>query len=55
MIDRPLVPPMMLLLWSQGIVPASLALAFSTLDFATFLWTLFAWRADVAGRFAVTH
>jgi hypothetical protein len=48
MIDRPLVPPMMLLLWSLGVVPGTLAVAFSILDFGTFLWTLFAWRADVA-------
>ena len=50
MIDRPLVPPMMALLWSLGIVPGSLALAFSILDFGTFLWTFFAWRADVRQR-----
>ena len=50
MIDRPLVPPMMALLWSLGIVPGPLALAFSMLDFGTFLWTFFAWRADVQER-----
>ncbi len=50
MIDRPLVPPTMLLLWSLGIVPGTLALAFSTLDFGTFLWTFFAWRADLRER-----
>jgi len=50
MIDRPLVPPTMLLLWSLGIVPGTLALVFSTFDFGTFLWTLFAWRADLRER-----
>lgn len=50
MIDRPLVPPMMALLWFLGVVPGTLAIAFSTLDFGTFLWTFFAWRADLAGR-----
>jgi len=50
MIDRPLVPPTMLLLWSLGIVPGTLAIAFSTLDFGTFLWTFFAWRADFRER-----
>ena len=50
MIDRPLVPPTMLLLWSLSIVPGTLALAFSTLDFGTFLWTFFAWRADLRER-----
>lgn len=50
MIDRPLVPPTMLLLWVLGIVPGTLAMAFSTLDFGTFLWTFFAWRADLRER-----
>lgn len=46
MIDRPLVPPVMATLWLLQIVPASLAIAFSILDFGSFLWTLSAWRAD---------
>ena len=46
LIDRPLVPPIMAVLWYLGIVPASLALVFSVQDFAGFLWTLSAWRAD---------
>jgi len=47
MLDRPLVPPIMALLWYLGIVPGSLALAFSILDFGSFLWTVSAWRADL--------
>ena len=50
MIDRPLVPPAMLLLWSLRIVPGTLAIAFSMLDFGTVLWTFFAWRADLRER-----
>jgi processive rubber oxygenase RoxA-like protein len=46
LLDRPLVPAVMAVLWSQGIVPGSLALAFSAADFGGFLWTLAAWRAD---------
>ena len=46
LIDRPLVPPIMALLWYLGLVPGSLAAAFALLDFGSFLWTLSAWRAD---------
>ncbi len=46
MLDRPLVPPIMALLWFLGIVPGTLAIAFSVLDFGSFLWTVSAWRAD---------
>jgi hypothetical protein len=46
LLDRPLVPPVMALLWYLGIVPGPLALAFAIQDFASFLWTLSAWRAD---------
>jgi hypothetical protein len=45
LLDRPLVPPAMALLWFLGIVPGPLALAFALQDFASFLWTLSAWRA----------
>jgi hypothetical protein len=48
LLDRPLVPPTVLALWYLGIVPGSLALAFSIQDFAGFLWTLRAWRAEQA-------
>jgi uncharacterized protein YjeT (DUF2065 family) len=50
LLDRPLVPPIMAILWYLGIVPASLALMFAVQDFAGFLWTLGAWRAEFANR-----
>jgi len=46
LLDRPLVPLVMAILWSQGLIPGPLALAFSITDFGGFLWTLAAWRAD---------
>jgi Na+-driven multidrug efflux pump len=46
MLDRPLVPFIMAILWCYGIVPGPLALVFSITDFGTFLWTLRAWRAE---------
>ena len=46
LLDRPLVPPIMAILWYLGIVPASLAIVFSVQDFGGFLWTLSAWRED---------
>jgi hypothetical protein len=46
MLDRPLVPFMMLLFWTFDIIPGTLALIFSITDFGTFLWTLSAWRAE---------
>ena len=46
LLDRPLVPPLMAVLWYFGVVPGPLALAFSIQDFASFLWTLFTWRAE---------
>ena len=47
LLDRPLVPPMMALLWYLGILPWQLATAFAILDFASFLWTLFTWRSEL--------
>jgi hypothetical protein len=44
LLDRPLVPPAMAVLWYLGMVPGPLALAFAVQDFASFLWTLSAWR-----------
>jgi len=44
--DRPLVPPLVGLLWWLGIIPGSFAFLFALLDFATWLWTLSTWRAD---------
>ncbi len=46
MLDRPLVPPIMAVLWYLGIVPGPLALLFAISDGASFLWTLSAWRAE---------
>ena len=46
LLDRPLVPPIVALLWYLGFLPGSLALLFAVEDFGSFLWTLFIWRAD---------
>ena len=46
MLDRPLVPIAMAILWYLDIIPGPLALIFSIQDFGSFLWTLFAWRAE---------
>src|SRR5215469_15027291 len=46
MLDRPLVPIIMAILWYKQILPGPLALAFSISDFGGFLWTLSAWRED---------
>lgn len=46
MLDRPLVPIVMAVLWRRGIMPGALALAFSLSDFGGFLFTAFAWRAE---------
>lgn len=46
LLDRPLVPAIMAVLWYKGILPGPLALAFSVSDFGGFLWTLSAWRDD---------
>ncbi len=50
MLDRPLVPPIMAVLWYLGIIPAPLALVFAVTDFGSFLWTLTAWRAEQRAR-----
>ncbi len=47
MLDRPLVPLIMALLWLRGVLPGPLAIAFSVSDFGGFLWTALAWRKDV--------
>lgn len=47
LLDRPLVPPTMLVLWLAEIIPGPLALAFAVIDGASFIWTLSAWRAEV--------
>jgi hypothetical protein len=46
MLDRPLVPIAMAILWYLGIIPGPLALIFSIQDFASFLWTLSTWQAE---------
>jgi len=46
MLDRPLVPIAMAILWHLEIIPGPLALIFSIQDFGSFLWTLFAWRVE---------
>ena len=46
MLDRPLVPFAMTILWYLEILPGALALIFSIQDFGSFLWTLFTWRAE---------
>ncbi len=46
LLDRPLVPVVMAVLWYRGILPGPLALAFSVSDFGGFLWTLHAWQAE---------
>src|SRR5271166_2894205 len=46
LLDRPLVPAIMAVMWSQGLIPGLLALAFAVTDFSGFLWTLSSWRAD---------
>jgi hypothetical protein len=46
LLDRPLVPIAMAILWYHGIVPGPLALIFSIQDFGSFLWTLFTWLGE---------
>jgi hypothetical protein len=46
LLDRPLVPIAMALLWYLEIIPGPLALIFSIQDFGSFFWTLVAWRAE---------
>ena len=50
MLDRPLVPIAMAILWFLGIIPGPLALIFSIQDFGSFLWTLFTWRDEHRNR-----
>jgi hypothetical protein len=46
LLDRPLVPFIMLGLWYWTLCPAILAAAFGLQDFCSFLWTLWGWRKD---------
>jgi hypothetical protein len=47
LLDRPLVPPMMVVLWYLSIIPWPLAVVFSIQDLCGFLWTFFTWRAEL--------
>jgi hypothetical protein len=46
LLDRPLVPPVMAVLWYLDVIPGPLALLFAVSDSASFLWTLLTWRAE---------
>jgi len=46
LLDRPLVPPVMAVLWWLDIIPGPLALLFAVSDLSSFLWTLLTWRAQ---------
>src|SRR5260370_18234050 len=46
LLDRPLVPAIMAVLWYQEILPRPVAIPFSFNDLGGFFWTLFAWPAD---------
>ncbi len=46
LIDRPLVPPIMAVLWWLGIIPGTLALLFALSDGLSSLWTYRAWRRE---------
>ena len=45
LLDRPLVPVIMAVLWYMDLVSGIIALAFSVQDFGSFLWTLAEWKA----------
>jgi len=46
LLDRPLVPLAMAILWTLEIIPWPLALIFSIQDFGSFLWTLLTLRSE---------
>jgi len=46
MLDRPLVPVVMAIMWWRGLIPGPIALWFSIQDFGSFLWTLQTWRSE---------
>ena len=48
LLDRPLVPVIMLILWYLDIIPLTLALAFALQDGISFIWTLMAWKSEHA-------
>lgn len=49
LLDRPLVPVIMLVLWHLDIIPLTLALAFALQDGISFIWTLMAWKSEHRG------
>ena len=48
LLDRPLVPPIMAVLWWMGIIPGTLAMLFALSDGLSSLWTFSAWRREQA-------
>jgi hypothetical protein len=46
MLDRPLVPLAMGMLWYLDIIPGPLALIFSIQDFGSFLWAFKTWNTE---------
>lgn len=46
LLDRPVVPFVMLFLWSRDLIPTILAIGFSLQDFGSFLFTVSAWRSE---------
>ena len=53
LLDRPLVPPIMALLWWFGIIPGPLAILFALSDGLSSLWTFSAWRRENAAASAM--
>jgi hypothetical protein len=49
LLDRPLVLPLLGILWYFGMVPGTLALAAGLQDLLTCLWTLTIWRREFGG------
>jgi hypothetical protein len=48
LLDRPLVPPIMAILWWLGIIPGTLATLFAFSDGLSSLWTFRAWQKERA-------
>jgi hypothetical protein len=49
LLDRPLVLPILGILWYLGMVAGTLALAAGLQDLVTCLWTLTIWRREFGG------
>ena len=47
LLDRPLGPPIMAVLWYSGKLLGSLALLFAVQELVSFSWTLLTWRAEL--------